>query len=64
MNMKRVTYVRKGSVVIFQNRDAVSLLYGGMAFRSTRWVVSGEVFRRVRRQNPDVAFVKGTAGSK
>jgi hypothetical protein len=57
--MKRVTCVRKGQLIVL-NSTGVTLRFGGTPFRYDRFVVSRDVFLRLRQQNPDVEFVDRT----
>jgi hypothetical protein len=56
--MKRVTYVRKGLVNVLKVPEGVALRLGGSLFRWQRWVVSVDIFRRLKAQNPEIKFVK------
>jgi hypothetical protein len=56
---QRVTYVRKGQIVILKNSSAAKLQVGRTTFREPRLVVSGDIFQKMKKQNSDVRFVKG-----
>lgn len=55
--MNRVTYIPKGQVAVLKS-TGVTLMLGRTRFRYDRWVVSNDVLKRLREQNPDVEFVK------
>jgi hypothetical protein len=55
--MKRVTYTRKGAVVIVHNPDGLPLVWGEMVFPELKWTVTEGVFQEVQAQNADVMFV-------
>lgn len=40
--MKRVTYLRKGPIVVLKNSGDVTLAFGLMKFRDARWVLGGD----------------------
>jgi hypothetical protein len=52
---KRVSYEPKGQVAILR-ADGVGLRFGRSLFRCPRWVVSNDVLRALKAQNPDVEF--------
>jgi hypothetical protein len=56
--MKRVTYVQKGDVFRI-NAFGVNLVLDGKTWVDLGWTTTAEMLRQLRKENPNVEFVKG-----
>jgi hypothetical protein len=54
--MEKVHYTETEGIVVL-NTFGVVLRFSGIDFPYDRWVVSADVFGKLKAQNPDVEFV-------
>jgi hypothetical protein len=59
-----VNYVQKGPIVVLRNTGRLVLFFGDLEFSDTRWVITLDVFEKLRKQNPDVKFVNAGPNPK